>query len=487
MGTISTTAAGAAQAPAEQAKQGSSRWLHLGLSILCMVMIANLQYGWSVFVAPLQEAHGWALTSIQIAFTIFVALETWATPVNAWICDYIGPRFGPRLVMGAGGVLIAAGWVLDAYTSSLTALYIGGILTGFGAGGIYCVSVGTAVKWFPDRRGLATGLVAAGFGAGAALTIIPIKMYIASSGYQAAFLLFGLIQGGVVLLASQFIRHPNQGEVKVVVNATTKQSARNYTSKEVLGSWVFWVLYICDVLMCAGGLVVTANLVGIANSHEITNVEILGATTISFALVFSNVANGVARPLFGWIADSIGLPKTMIIGFTLGAAAYFFLYMFGGIPAAFILCTGLVFFCWGNIFSLFPAMCTNLFGTKYATTNASLLYTAKGAAALLVPLASIVVKATGSWDSVLLIATGINILAVFVVALVLTPAASRFQAEDACQPGADPEGCRRHEIVNGKVKPDACPLYGTVCTPKNPVGKLMAPNEPCHDFYNYAH
>ncbi|KIZ47531.1 spermidine/putrescine ABC transporter substrate-binding protein [Rhodopseudomonas palustris] len=412
------------------------RWLYLSLSIICMIMIANLQYGWSVFVAPMQHAHNWAVTSIQVAFTIFVALETWATPVNALICDRIGPRFGPRLVMGAGGILVAAGWVLDAYTSSLTALYIGGALTGFGAGAIYCVSVGTAVKWFPDRRGLATGLVAAGFGAGAALTIIPIKMHIAAYGYESAFLLFGLIQGGVVLVASQFIRHPNPGEVKAVAGGASKQSLRSYTSKEVLGSWVFWVLYVCDVLMCAGGLVVTANLVSIANSHNISTVMILGVATLSLALVFANVMNGVARPLFGWIADQIGLPKTMMIGFSLGAVAYFCLFMFGGIPAAFVLCTGLVFFCWGNIFSLFPAMCTNLFGTKYATTNASLLYTAKGTAALLVPLASIVTRITGSWDSVLLVATVINVIAVFVVGLILTPAAKKFQSDEVAADAA---------------------------------------------------
>ena len=416
------------------ARPNNGRWLHLILSIVCMIMIANLQYGWSVFVSPMNQAHGWTVAAIQVAFTIFVALETWATPVNAWICDRIGPRFGPRVVMGVGGILVAAGWLLDAYTDSLTGLYIGGALSGFGAGAIYCVSVGTAVKWFPDHRGLATGLVAAGFGAGAALTIIPIKMYIASSGYAAAFLLFGLVQGSVVLLASQFIRHPNPGEVKVVVNAQTKQSARSYTSKEVLSSWVFWVLYICDVLMCAGGLVVTANLVGIANSHAISNtVLIMGATTLSLALVFSNVMNGVARPLFGEVADLIGLPRTMIIGFGLGAAAYFFLYLLGANPTAFVLGTGLVFFCWGNIFSLFPAMCTNLFGSKFATTNASLLYTAKGAAALLVPLASIVTRITGSWDSVLLVAATINVIAVFVVWLVLGPAARRFQTHDLAE------------------------------------------------------
>ena len=350
--------------------------------------------------------------------------------------------------MGAGGILVAAGWMLNSFTGSLTGLYIGGALTGFGAGGIYCVSVGTAVKWFPDRRGLATGLVAAGFGAGAALTIIPIKMYIASSGYAAAFLLFGLIQGGVVLVASQLIRHPDPGEVQVPAKTATKQSARSYTSKEMLSSWVFWVLYVCDVLMCAGGLVVTANLVGIANSHNISNIAIMGATTLSLTLVFSNVMNGLARPLFGWVADQMGLPKNMVIG--LAWAPWPISCSTCSSPIGCIrLRTGLVFFCWGNIFSLFPAMCTNLFGTKYATTNASLLYTAKGTAALLVPLASVVTRVTGSWDSVLLVASVINIIAVFVVAFVLTPAARRFQSDEPAEP----------RVVTRALRPIPGPLH----------------------------
>ncbi|MDR3536735.1 MAG: oxalate/formate MFS antiporter [Acetobacteraceae bacterium] len=419
-------------APASTAQPSSGRWRHLLLCVACMILIANLQYGWSVFVQPMQQAHGWAVTNIQIAFTIFVALETWATPLNAWIADMIGPRFGPRSVMGVGGLLIALGWIIDSQTTSLTGLYIGGTLTGLGAGGVYCVSVGTAVKWFPDRRGLASGLVAAGFGAGAALTIIPIKMVIAANGYEAAFFWFGLIQGGGVLVLSQFVRHPNPGEAPVVTsNKKVQQSTHSYNSKQVLSSWVFWVLYVCDVLMCAGGLVVTANLAAIAGSHQISNVVIfVGASTLSLALVFSNVMNGVARPLFGWISDQIGLPRTMVAGFGLGAIAYYLLYLLGANPWAFVLGTGLVFFCWGNIFSLFPAMCTNLFGSKFATTNASLLYTAKGAAALLVPLASIVTRITGSWDSVLLVATVINIVAVFVVWFILRPAAIRFHTAD---------------------------------------------------------
>jgi OFA family oxalate/formate antiporter-like MFS transporter len=413
------------------AHTGGQRWRHLVLGVVCMIMIANLQYGWSVFVLPLQKAHNWAISDIQIAFTIFVALETWATPVNGWIADRLGPQFGPRVVMGVGGLLVGLGWIINSYAESLTALYLGGALSGLGSGAVYCAAVGTAVKWFKDHRGLAVGLVAGGFGAGAALTIIPIQMVIDSHGYESAFFWFGLIQGGVVLIVSQFIRNPDPGEAPEVAEVKVQQTSRSYTAREVLGSRVFWVLYVLDVLMCAGGLVVTAYLAPIAAAYHISNVVVfLSATTLSVALVFANVMNGVARPLFGWVSDHIGLWQTMAIAFSLGAASYFLLYMLGGHPWGFIFFVGMVFFCWGNIFSLFPSMCTDLFGAKYATTNTGMLYTAKGAAALLVPLGAIAAKATGNWNDLLFVATGINVVAAFLVLVVLRPAANRHHAED---------------------------------------------------------
>jgi len=409
----------------------NARWRYLSLGVLCMIMIANFQYGWSVFVLPLEKAHGWAIADIQIAFTIFVALETWGTPINGWIADRLGPRVGPRSVMGVGGLLIAIGWIIDSYAPSLTALYIGGALSGLGSGAIYCTAVGTAVKWFSDRRGLAVGCVAGGFGAGAALTIIPIRMVIEASGYASAFFWFGLIQGGVVVVVSQFIRNPDPGEAPKSVNRKVQQTSRSYTASEVLRSRVFWVLYVLDLLMCSGGLVVTASLAPIAGSYHVSSTVIfLSASTLSVALVFSNVMNGVARPLFGWISDHIGLWQTMAISFALGAASYYLLYVVGNLPWGFVLFTGMVFFCWGNIFSLFPSMCTDLFGSKYATTNTAMLYTAKGAAAFLVPLGALVAKERGNWNDVLLLATAIDVIAFFLVLFVLRPAANRHHVED---------------------------------------------------------
>lgn len=410
---------------------GNARWRYLILCVLCMIMIANFQYGWSVFVLPLQKAHSWAVADIQVAFTIFVALETWGTPLNGWIADRLGAHLGPRIVMGVGGVLIAIGWIIDSYANSLTALYVGGALSGLGSGAIYCAAVGTAVKWFSDHRGLAVGCVAGGFGAGAALTIIPIRMVIEASGYESAFFWFGLIQGGIVLVVSQFIRNPEPGEAPKVANREVQQTSRSYTAPEVLRSKVFWVLYVLDLLMCSGGLVVTASLAPIATSYHVSSVVIfLAASTLSVALVFSNVMNGVARPLFGWVSDRIGLWQTMTISFALGAASYFLLYELGDRPWGFVLFTGMVFFCWGNIFSLFPSMCTDLFGAEYATTNTSMLYTAKGAAAFLVPLGALAAKATGNWNDVLLLATAIDVVAVFLVLFVLRPEANRHHAED---------------------------------------------------------
>jgi OFA family oxalate/formate antiporter-like MFS transporter len=397
-----------------------------------MVMIANLQYGWTLFVLPLHTAHGWAIADIQVASALFIALETWPTPLDGWIADTLGPDWGPRVVMGGGGVLVAAGWMLEAYASSLSMLYLGGALAGLGAGAVYATAVGNAAKWFRDRRGLAVGLTAAGFGAGTALTIIPIRLVMASSGYASAFFWFGLIQGGIVLIAAQFIRAPRPGEAPVVAQIKVKQALRNHSTREMLTQPVFWVLYLLFLLMAAGGLMAAANLAAIAKAYNVANVVVIaGASTLSVALIFANVMNGAARPFFGWVSDHIGHSRTMAIAFGLGACAYLLMAQAGTNPWGFVILSGLIFLCWGEIFSLFPAMCTDLFGAKYATTNLSCLYTAKGAAGFLVPLASLVVARTHDWSSLLYLTTVVNLIAVALVLLVLHPAERRYHAEEA--------------------------------------------------------
>jgi MFS transporter, OFA family, oxalate/formate antiporter len=394
-----------------------NRVLQLIVGIICMVMIANLQYGWTLFVNPIDAKYHWGRAAIQVAFSIFVATETWLVPIEGWFVD----RFGPRIVVAVGGVLVAIAWSIDSMARSLPLLYVAAAISGIGAGAVYGTCVGNALKWWADRRGLAAGLTAAGFGAGAALTVVPIREVIGAYGYESAFLWFGLVQGVIVLLLSPLLRAPLPGQAPAApprINA----SARDYTPVEMLKTPTIYVLYVMFVLVAASGLMATAQVAPIAKDYGLSNtVVFLGWTTLTVALVVDNILNGLARPFFGWVSDHIGRENTMAIVFTLGAVAYWLLGTIGNEPVAFIVTAGLVFFTWGEIFSLFPATCADTYGTKYATTNAGLLYTAKGMAAWLVPLANVLKSYTGSWHAVFVVATIMNLVAAGAALFLLKP------------------------------------------------------------------
>ena len=407
-----------------------TRWTQLIVCIVCMVLIANLQYGWTLFVNPINKAHGWSLASIQFAFSIFIALETWLTPIEGWIVDSLGARRGPKLVIAFGGIMVGLGWIINSYAQSLGMLYLGAVVGGTGGGAVYATCVGQAVKWFPDRRGLAVGLTAAGYGAGAALSVIPIRAVIDSAGYEAAFFWFGLIQGGIVFIIAWLVRAPDPGEMAGVTAPKVAQSARSYSPLEVLSTPVFWLMYIMFVFVSASGLMATAQIAPIAKDFNVGNVVLLfGASTLSLALIVDNVCNGGARPLFGWVSDHIGREYTMALAFGLGGVAYWLLGALGHAPWAFVVFAGLIFLTWGEIFSLFPSTCTDTFGTKFATVNLSLLYTAKGASAFLVPVANLIKSHSGSWHMVFVITAIMNFIVVALALFVLKPIRNRFLAE----------------------------------------------------------
>ncbi len=417
------------------AAPAANRWLQLIIGIVCMVMIANLQYGWTLFVHPMNQAHGWSVADIQVAFSIFVALETWLTPIEGWIVDRIGPKNGPRLMIALGGVLVAIAWIINSRADSLSMLYFGAALSGVGAGAVYATCVGNAVKWFPDRRGLAVGLTAAGFGAGAAVTVIPIRAVIAAHGYSAAFFWFGLVQGVIIFVIAWALRAPYPGETASAAPPKVMQTADSYSPQAMLATPVFWVLYIMFLLVAASGLMATAQIALIARDFHVANVVLLlGGTALTVALLVDNVANGAARPLFGWISDHIGREYTMAIAFGLGGISYWLLGALGTAPWAFVIFAGLIFLTWGEIFSLFPATCTDSFGPKYATTNLSFLYTAKGVAAFLVPLANVIKAATGSWHMVFVVTAIMNFVVVALALFVLRPLRSRSMAAHAYHP-----------------------------------------------------
>ena len=423
-------------ARAAAARPSPFRWLQLAFGIVCMVMIANLQYGWTLFVLPIDAKYHWGRAAIQIAFSIFVLTETWLVPVEGWFVD----RFGPKIVVLIGGVLVGIAWVMNAFADSLVLLYIAAAIGGIGAGAVYGTCIGNALKWFPDRRGLCAGLTAAGFGAGSALTIVPIQQVIGDFGYESAFLWFGIGQGIVVVLVSMLLRAPVPGETPAPQARLLQQTTRDYTPVEMVRSPIFWVMYAMFVLVGAGGLMATAQLAPIAKDFQIDGVPVslLGITlpALTFALSIDRILNGVTRPFFGWVSDNIGRENTMLIAFGLEAIGIYALSMLGQDPVMFVILSGLVFFAWGEIYSLFPSTCTDVYGVKYATTNAGLLYTAKGTASLLVPLGNVLASATGSWQSVFLVAAAMNLVAALAAPFVLRPLRQRHAASLAASTAA---------------------------------------------------
>jgi MFS transporter, OFA family, oxalate/formate antiporter len=418
-------------------RSNSYRWMQLVIGIVCMTMIANLQYGWTLFVGPLDNKYHWGRAGIQVAFSIFVLCETWLVPVEGWFVD----RFGPKIVVLIGGILVGIAWVMNGYADSLTMLFIAAAIGGVGAGGVYGTCVGNALKWFPDRRGLAAGLTAAGFGAGSALTIIPIQNMIQSSGYEATFIWFGIGQGVVVVLLSLFLAAPKPGAVPAAP-AKLRQTTRDYAPLEMLRSPIFWVMYAMFVAVGAGGLMATAQLAPIANDFEIAKVPVslIGITlpALTFALSIDRILNGLTRPFFGWVSDNIGRENTMFIAFALEAIGIWALSALGTNPVLFVILTGVVFFAWGEIYSLFPSTCTDTYGSKFATVNAGLLYTAKGTASLLVPFANVLNTATGSWHAVFVVAAALNALAAIMALVLLKPLRNAHSAKEGAVTAATP-------------------------------------------------
>jgi MFS transporter, OFA family, oxalate/formate antiporter len=416
----------------------SYRWVQLIVGIICMTMVANLQYGWTLFVNPIDAKYQWGRAAIQVAFSIFVLTETWLVPVEGWFVD----RFGPKIVVLLGGILVGIAWALNSVASSLTLLYIAAALGGIGAGAVYGTCIGNALKWFPDHRGLAAGLTAAGFGAGSALTIIPIQKMIASSGYESTFLTFGIGQGVVVILMSLILAAPLPGQVPAARAARVRQTARDYSWTEMLQSPIFWVMYVMFVMVAAGGLMATAQLAPIAKDWGLdkTPVSILGLTlpALTFALSIDRVLNGLTRPFFGWVSDHLGRENTMFIAFLIEAIGIWALAVYGQSPIAFVILSGVVFFAWGEIYSLFPSTCTDVYGSKFATTNAGLLYTAKGTASLLVPLANVLKTSTGSWHSVFVVAAILNVAAALAAMFVLKPMRAAHKETSDAQASARP-------------------------------------------------
>jgi OFA family oxalate/formate antiporter-like MFS transporter len=400
-------------------------WVQLVVGLVCMIMVANLQYGWTLFVNPIHDKFHWEKSSIQVAFTIFVLLETWLVPFEGWLVD----RFGPSWMIVIGGALSGLSWLTNSVADTLPMLYFGAAIGGVGAGAVYGTCIGNALKWFPERRGLAAGLTAAGFGAGSALTIIPIANMIKSSGFQHTFLTFGLIQGITVFLLGFLILAPDAARLALVPKVIPGAGKRQIRPHEMLTTPVFWIMYVMFIMMAVGGLLATAQLGPIAKDVKIADVPVslMGITlpALSFALTIDRVLNGLCRPFFGWVSDRLGRENTMFLAFLFEALGILLLAHNVNDPVLFVILSGVVFFGWGEIYSLFPATCTDTYGSQYATANAGFLYTAKGTASLVIPYTSTWAKAAG-WHPVFIAAATLNLIAAAMALLVLKPVRANY-------------------------------------------------------------
>jgi MFS transporter, OFA family, oxalate/formate antiporter len=365
-----------------------NRWFQLIASLIAMIMIANLQYSWTLFVKPLQAGTGWKLSDIQFAFTLFILFQTWVQPLDGWLID----RLGPRGFISAAGLLCGLGWAGMGYATSLPMLYVLYCLAGTGAAFVYSGSIGSALKWFKDRRGLASGIMAAGFGGGTALFIPWISSMIANTGYRSAFVTTGILQGLVIVVVAQVLRHPPQEGG--VVASKTSQAVRHFTTMEMLKTPQFYMMYLMFLLMATGGLLVTANAGPMAQSWGLT------AAALTLAATLSPLANGASRISWGWVSDKLGRENTMIIAFVLQAICLLLVVLIGQQSAAmFAFTLVLVYFTWGEIYSLFPSTSADYFGSRHATSNYAVLYTAKGVASIIGGyVGALLYERTGSWS-----------------------------------------------------------------------------------------
>ncbi len=407
-----------------------NRWVQLAAGILGMTAVANFQYSWTLFVEPLMKRHGWSRVAVLDALNLyFILAQTWLVPVEGFLAD----RFGPRRLVVCGGLLAALSWVMCSTTDSLAVLYGAQVLGGCGSGIVYGISVGSALKWFPDRRGLAAGLIAAAWGAGAAVTVIPVAWTIAEAGYRTAFFWFGLGQGAVVVLSGLFMRFPRAAEAhSPQARVIVLQSTRDYTPAEVLKTPAFWLIYLMMTLGAVPGLLMLGQLAPMAGDFGVAGQPLVflwfTLEALPFALILDRVTGGLTRPAFGWISDHVGREPAIFLAFTLEGASLWLLALFGHDPTMFVVTSGLAFFGWGAVFSLFPAVTGDMFGRKYATTNYGLLYTAKGMATLLVLLANRLYAQSGSWGLVFGLMIAADWIAALLALCVLRPLRKRWAA-----------------------------------------------------------
>jgi OFA family oxalate/formate antiporter-like MFS transporter len=403
-----------------------SRWVQLLLGLLCMIVISSPQYVWTLFTQPLMASLQTRLAAIQITFSILIVVQTFLSPFQGFLVD----KFGPRLLLSAGGAVTGLSWVLAARVTTLTGLYLTyGLLGGIGTGIVYVGVIGHMVQWFPDRRGFATGIVAAGYGMGALLTTFPIAESIRAASYRQALFRWGLVFSAVGVLAAQGLRRPavTDSTLASLGGSPRTAQATSYRPADMLRTPIFWLMFVMMTMMSTAGLMVTSQMAAFTRDFGLANALVFGLPLLPLALSLDRITNGLTRPFFGWLSDQIGRENTMVIAFTLEGVAMTLWLFTRSNPVAFVLMSGLVLFAWGEIFSLFPSTLTDTYGAKHATTNYGFLYMAQGIGSVLGgPVAALVHDAYGSWTPVFVIIIAMNFATALLAGLALKPMRRRW-------------------------------------------------------------
>lgn len=407
----------------EGAKAAPSRWPQLFWGFVAMMAIASPQYVWTLFTGHLTQSLQSSLAEVQITFSILIVLQTFLSPLQGYLIE----KIGPRILLSVGAVLTGVSWVATAYIDSLWGLYFTyGFLGGVGTGVIYVGVVGLMVQWFPDRRGLATGVVSAGYGVGAILTTFPIAWSLESAGFERTLITYGIVIGILGFVAAQGMRRP-----PVLTAAPTpatqsgvasSMSQRNFTSREMLRNPIFYVLFVMMTLMSTTGLMVISQMGSFARDIGVADAVVWGLAALPFALTVDRIMNGFSRPFFGWVSDKVGRENTMGCVFIAEGFAILIWFQLADNPLAFVFLSGLVFFAWGEIFSIFPSTLTDTFGPKHATMNYGFLYMAQGVGAILgAPVAAWMLSITQSWATVFGVVIVMDIVAGLMALLILKP------------------------------------------------------------------
>ena len=416
-------------APVSETGLLQNRWFQLLIGLICMMAISSPQYVWTLFTKPLSTKLGVPLSQLQITFSMLIVLQTFFAPFQGRLID----RFGARRLISIGTLLSGLSWVLASQASSIGMLYLTyGLVGGLGTGIVYIGVVGQIVRWFPDRRGFAVGMVAAGYGMGAILTTFPIASALAGQGLESTLWQFGLVFALVGVIASQALRSPDPTLVRLALRRTQQTTGHDLAPRQMLRQPLFWLMFCMMTMMSTSGLMVTSQMASFSRDFGVANVLVFGLTALPLALTVDRLTNGLTRPFFGWISDRVGRENTMFFAFALEAVAMTLWLLTRQNAVLFVLLSGVVFFGWGEIFSLFPSTLTDTFGTQHATANYGWLYISQGIGSILGgPMAALMHEKTGSWHPVFATAITLDIIAAVLALLVLKPWRRRYLAETA--------------------------------------------------------